>query len=225
MPAGLLALIVALVALLLLPLLLADAMVGALLALGLSSRSALWLVFAIFIGSLFNVPVWRRSDAHVVDYRPQTLFGLERIAPRLVPVGTGQVVALNVGGCIVPALIVVYELLRLAAEGSAVLLPALGVIGVLVAVCHRLARPVAGFGILLPALVPGCLAALLAWVFAREHAPSVAFCAGVLGPLIGADVLHLRDVTRRSVGMLSIGGAGTFDGIVISGFLALLLSA
>ncbi|MCG3170804.1 MAG: hypothetical protein CALGDGBN_02375 [Pseudomonadales bacterium] len=225
MPAGVLALIVVLAALLLLPLLLADAMVGALLALGLSSRVALLLVIAIFLGSLFNVPVWRRSGASVIEYRPQSLFGLERLAPRLVRAGDEQIVALNIGGCIVPTLIVVYELLRLAAGGGAAVVPALAVIALNVVVCHRLARPVAGLGILLPALVPGCLAALAAQLFAGGNAPAVAFCAGVLGPLIGADVLHLRDLGRRGIGVLSIGGAGTFDGIVISGFLALLLSA
>jgi uncharacterized membrane protein len=41
--------------------------------------------------------------------------------------------------------------------------------------------------------------------------------------LIGADLLHLKDITRVSVGMLSIGGAGTFDGIVLSAVLATVL--
>lgn len=223
MPAGLIALFVALVVLLLLPFVLADAMVSALLGLGLSSRVATLAVVAIFVGSLFNVPVWRRESAQVLEYRPFDFFGIDRLAPRLVRAGAQQVVALNVGGCIVPSLIVCYELARLAAAGAA--LPAVAVIAINVAVCWRLARPVAGLGILLPALVPGCLAALLAMLFAREHAPAVAFCAGVLGPLVGADVLHVRDLGRRASGLMSIGGAGTFDGIVISGFLAALLSA
>ena len=34
----------------------------------------------------------------------------------------------------------------------------------------------------------------------------------------------LRDLGRRGGGLMSIGGAGTFDGIVISGFLATMLS-
>ena len=55
-----------------------------------------------------------------------------------------------------------------------------------------------------------------------ERAP-VAFVAGVLGPLVGADLLHLKDIGRISTGLLSIGGAGTFDGIVLSGLLAAIL--
>ena len=227
MRAGILALMVVLVALLLLPFLLADAMIGGLLALGLSPRIALLLVIGIFLGSMFNVPVWRRTTgARVIEYQQQALFGIERLVPRVLHADAQPVVALNVGGCILPVLIVGYELVRLFARAdSAAIALALAVIAVNIGVCHRLARPVAGLGILLPALVPGCLAALLAQLLVHAHAPAVAFCAGVLGPLVGADVLHLRDLDRRGVGMLSIGGAGTFDGIVISGFLALLLSA
>jgi uncharacterized membrane protein len=223
MPAGLLALVATLILLLLLPFVLADAMVSALLGLGIAPRAATLLVIGIFAGSLFNVPVWRRESAEVLEYRPFDFFGIDRLAPRLVRSGAQQIVALNVGGCIVPSLIVAYELLRLATAGSAA--PALAVIALNVAVCYRMARPVAGLGILLPALLPGCLAALAAALLSREHAPAIAFCAGVLGPLVGADLLHIRDLGRRGVGLMSIGGAGTFDGIVISGFLAAMLSA
>jgi uncharacterized membrane protein len=50
--------------------------------------------------------------------------------------------------------------------------------------------------------------------------------AGTLGPLIGADFFHINDLIRnpRGVGMASIGGAGTFDGIVLSAILATLLA-
>ncbi len=224
MPAGVLALIVALAMLLLLPFLLADAMVSALLELGIAPRVATLLVIGIFVGSLFNVPVWRRAGAAVLEYRPSDFFGLGRLAPRLVQPGARQVIALNVGGCLIPSLIVVYELARLVDAGGGAPRHAAVAIGLNIAACYLMARPVAGLGILLPALVPGCLAALVAMLLAGEHAPPVAFCAGVLGPLIGADLLHLRDLGRRGGGLMSIGGAGTFDGIVISGFLATMLS-
>jgi uncharacterized membrane protein len=118
MPAGVLALIVALAMLLLLPFLLADAMVSALLGLGIAPRVATLLVIGIFVGSLFNVPVWRRAGAAVLEYRPSDFFGLGRLAPRLVQPGAPQVIALNVGGCLIPSLIVVYELARLLDAGG-----------------------------------------------------------------------------------------------------------
>jgi uncharacterized membrane protein len=46
----------------------------------------------------------------------------------------------------------------------------------------------------------------------------------VLGPLIGADLLHLRDIEELETGIASIGGAGTFDGIVLSGIVAAYLA-
>jgi uncharacterized membrane protein len=58
------------------------------------------------------------------------------------------------------------------------------------------------------------VAALLALVFAPGEAAPVSYIAGVAGPLIGADLLHL-EVEQSAVGMASIGGAGTFDGIVL----------
>jgi uncharacterized membrane protein len=48
--------------------------------------------------------------------------------------------------------------------------------------------------------------------------------AGVAGPLIGADILHLKDIQKNAVGIASIGGAGTFDGIILSGIVAAYLA-
>jgi uncharacterized membrane protein len=206
------------------PFLLADAMVTALRELDISRGWAILLVIGIFLGGLFNIPVYRRSRAEVVDYRPFSLYGIDRLAPRLIEQRPEQVIALNLGGCVIPLSIVVFELLRLARIDVSALYAVLGATGVTAAVSYLLARPVGGLGILLPALVPGVLAAVLANYLADAHVPVVAFCAGVLGPLIGADLLHLGKVTRRSAGLLSIGGAGSFDGIVISGFVATLLS-
>jgi uncharacterized membrane protein len=47
---------------------------------------------------------------------------------------------------------------------------------------------------------------------------------GTFGPLVGADLLHLREIERMETGMVSIDGAGTFDGIILSGIVALYLA-
>ena len=80
-------------------------------------------------------------------------------------------------------------------------------------------------------MMPGLLSPLVAvgmtWLLCpaeMEQRVSIAYTAGILGPLIGADLLHLRDILKVPVGVLSIGGAGTFDGIVLSGILAALLA-
>lgn len=224
MPAGLVALLMTLLLLLFMPLLLADAMVSVLQQLGITRSFAALLVLAIFVGGLFNIPVRRTSRGEVLAYRPFDLYGIDRLAPRLVEKSTQQVLALNVGGCVIPLLIVAYQFMRLGSHDDGVWLALLAACVLNTAACYLLARPVAGLGILLPIFVPGCLAAMMALLLTPAHAPSVAFCAGVLGPLIGADLLHLRDLGRSGAGLLSIGGAGTFDGIVVSGFLGAMLS-
>jgi uncharacterized membrane protein len=52
----------------------------------------------------------------------------------------------------------------------------------------------------------------------------VAYVAGTIGTLVGADLLNLRRVQDLGAPVVSIGGAGTFDGIFVTGILAVLLA-
>jgi uncharacterized membrane protein len=61
-------------------------------------------------------------------------------------------------------------------------------------------------------------------LLAPAYGTPVPFVAATIGPLVGADLLHLRQIERIDTGMVSIGGAGTFDGILLSGIMALYLS-
>src|SRR5262249_11862980 len=132
--------------------------------------------------------------------------------------------AINVGGCIIPAAIALYEA-RIVAEHPQARWAMLVAMAVNIAVCFWIARPIRGVGIAIPAFVPPIVAISMAWLllsgdaFGELRAP-VAFVAGVSGPLIGADLLNLRQFERLHTGIISIGGAGTFDGIVISGIVA-----
>ncbi|MFQ5856367.1 MAG: DUF1614 domain-containing protein [Anaerolineae bacterium] len=45
-----------------------------------------------------------------------------------------------------------------------------------------------------------------------KFAPPIAFVASVLGPLIGADLLHLQEIERLQTGMASIGGVERSEG-------------
>jgi uncharacterized membrane protein len=95
-----------------------------------------------------------------------------------------------------------------------------------VIVCYLVARPIAGVGIAMPGLASPAVAVILALLLAPpDTAPPVAFVVGVVGPLVGADLSHLRDIEAvGDVGVMSIGGAGTFDGIVLSGIIAAYLA-
>src|SRR5438034_965094 len=64
------------------------------------------------------------------------------------------------------------------------------------------------------------------FIFVLEiRAPSVAYVAGSLGALIGADLLNLPRITAIGAPVVAIGGAGTFDGVFLTGILAGLLAA
>jgi len=209
--------------LLLIPLFLADVMLTALSRLGLAPLSALITGIGIFLGGVINIPVKKIKREQAIDTCRSRLYGLDRFFPRETSSCYYTLIAVNLGGCVIPVFLAVYELFRLLAQGAGPLIAALFAIAINVVICYWLARPIPNTGIALPALVPGITAALLALLFMPDFAPPVAFAAGVLGPLIGADLLHLKDIQKIATRVASIGGAGTFDGIVISGLLATLL--
>jgi uncharacterized membrane protein len=143
--------------------------------------------------------------------------------PYLVPATRERrvtVLAVNVGGALVPtglaAFLVARERLGLRAVVAT---------GVVALVSLVLARPVRGVGIVVPGLVPPVVAALAALAISEQLAPALADVGGVLGTLIGADLLNLPRIRRLGAPVASIGGAGTFDGIFLSGLLAVLIAA
>jgi uncharacterized membrane protein len=69
------------------------------------------------------------------------------------------------------------------------------------------------------------VAALAALLFATNRAAAVAYAGGSLGTLIGADLLNLNAVRGLGAPFASIGGAGTFDGIFLTGIVAVLLAS
>jgi len=89
---------------------------------------------------------------------------------------------------------------------------------------YAFSRPIAGVGIGMPIFIAPLTAALVAAVMGTEQRAVLAYVGGTLGVLIGADVLRLGSIRQLGVPYASIGGAGTFDGIFISGIVAVLLA-
>lgn len=221
---GCLPILLFLLLLFLLPLVFAQFMGLALIKLRLDPSVAMLVIMGIFLGSVVNIPITRMVRQDEVIAHPYPLFGFLDIWPRLQRSPRETILAVNLGGCVIPTLVAVYEILQILGDSWIYLFPIGLAVAINTTVCYRLAKPVEGIGIAMPALVPPLVAALTALLLAPEEAPSVAFVAGVFGPLLGADVLHLREIPRISTGMASIGGAGTFDGIVLSGILAAYLA-
>ena len=198
-----------LVLLILMPLLFGELMTVSLVKLNLSPGVALLLTVAIIFGGAINVPVKRIEHYQTVTRHPLAIFGMDAMWPRLREVRRETVVAINVGGCIIPTVLSLWELAHLVALGPEASVSLFVACAINVAVCYVLARPVAGVGILLPGLVPALVAAIVALVLMPDEAPPIAFVAGVAGPLVGADLLHLKEIEASATGIASIGGAGT----------------
>jgi uncharacterized membrane protein len=186
---------------------------------GISSRSALLILLGSLVGSYFNIPVAEFPERHILSGQEINFFGMHYMVP-VVTDWPGTIVALNVGGALIPFLISLYLLVRhrLWVRGL------LAIAGVSV-VCHFLAKPVAGLGIALPIFVPALASALVAMVLSLRRAAPLAYIGGSLGALIGADLLNLGRVQGLGAPIVSIGGAGTFDGVFLTGILAVLLAS
>jgi len=207
-----------------LPLFFGHLFAAALIKLKLEPAIALLVVMGIFVGSVINIPVKRLSRTESVLVDPLAVFGLPSWWPILQRVRRETIIAVNVGGCLIPVALVIYETAHLAIAGRQALLGLTIAVVINTGVCYWMAKPMKGIGITMPGLFPAIVAAMTALLLVPDQAAPVAFVAGVLGPLIGADLLHLRDIEKIATGIASIGGAGTFDGIVLSGIVAACLA-
>jgi uncharacterized membrane protein len=195
--------------------------------LGLTTQQVFWILMGTLLGSMVNIPLYRRQAAHegrFIDLKPSGLWGHYRIPDQgAFARGGEQTISVNVGGGLIPCLLSLYFLTQIGLSGGLILCLLLVSLA-----SYKLARPIAGVGIGIPFLLPPLLAVLCTWLLApAEQAPQIAYISGSLGTLIGADVLHLlnkRTLSELQAPLLSIGGAGTFDGIFLSGILAVLLT-
>lgn len=200
--------------------------------LGLTTGQGFLVLLATLLGSGMNLPVMRRKRlvrapaAQTFVQRGGVTF---RYSRNVFPGQEQdkelrqQIVAVNVGGCIIPCILSAYFLSQVG------LMPGLLIsLGVVTTACYALAKPVPGVGIGIPLLYPPLITAFAAMLLAEPgSAPHVAYISGCMGTLLGADVLHLftpRTNEALDAPVLAIGGAGTFDGIFITGILAVLLS-
>ncbi len=183
--------------------------------LGLSPWATLLIFVASFLGSRVNVPLWQSSHL-VVPAMRHAVRGFIYYRP---PVVTNEVVAINVGGAVIPILLSLWLFPR------APFFRTLLAIAVVAIVAHFTATIDPGRGVTMPVWIAPLLAALLGLVltFGKGAAP-LAYIAGTLGTLIGADIWNLPRLSQMGSGVLSIGGAGVFDGVFLAGLVAALLS-
>jgi uncharacterized membrane protein len=174
-----------------------------------SLSTVLLIIFLITIGSFFNIPLTKQEMIEVTEKR---FFGLVRKV-----VWRPRGISVNIGGAMIPLLITGYFLPQVS-------LNALFITTSVVAFFSFLgARFVKERGVLVPMILPILFSSFFSLLLAPQEAMQVAFSAGVLGVLIGADLLYLPWIMRKNSGVMSIGGAGIFDGIFLVGLFSAIL--
>lgn len=184
--------------------------------LGIGFGQALFFLFMSLAGSVINLPLLTLPQSPDVIPPPFRgwLLGSTRPRPDRI------VVAINFGGAIMPILFSLYLVSHLNPGKMAIVLSTACVSSI----SYFLSRPIPRLGITMPIFIPPLIAALCALIFAPTHSPAVAYISGTFGVIIGADLLHLKHIQRIGVSVVSIGGAGTFDGIFLTGIVAVLLA-
>jgi uncharacterized membrane protein len=187
--------------------------------LGIAPRYFFTWLFLSLAGSYINLPILRLSPEQMTRLDEVPFYGVPYVIPS-VETSPGPILAINVGGAIIPILmslflIVKNDLYRKAAWGVAIVSLA----------CYLLAEPVPGVGIAIPVFYPPVIAAIVALSLSRRYAAPLAYACGSLGTLIGADLMNLGRIRGLGAPVMSIGGAGTFDGIFVVGLIAVLLAA
>jgi uncharacterized membrane protein len=186
--------------------------------LGVTSGMAFLLLFGSLLGSYINIPIATLGEETMVSEREVSFYGMRYIVPALVN-SPDVILAVNVGGAVIPTLLSIYLLSKNGLWGRGLIATA-----VIATICHATAEPIRGVGIGLPIFVAPVAAAIVAAIVSWRYAAPLAYAGGSLGVLIGADLLNLDKLQGLGAPILSIGGAGTFDGIFITGMMAVLLA-
>lgn len=187
--------------------------------LGLSADSAALLLMVTLFGSMLNLPLFTvPTDPAAQEKR---LHELPRMLLKRIQVIPGKtIIAVNVGGCVVPAAFSFY----LFNHSQPDALHVVAAVATVAMVSYGISFSVPKVGIAMPVLIAPLAAAIVALTLDPEQAPVLAYIGGTLGVLIGADLLRLKDIGKLGEPVASIGGAGSFDGIFVTGIVAVLLT-
>lgn len=187
--------------------------------LGLSPESAYMLLMVTVAGSVLNLPLLSlKTDS---ASRPEIPPELARWALFRMPPTIGKItVVINVGGAVVPVAFSLY----LIAHNPLNLFHIVAAVALVALVARKFSFPIPGIGIGIPMLIAPLAAALIATMLDPLQRAPLAYISGTLGVLIGADLIGLKDIRKLDAPFVAIGGAGTFDGVFLTGLVAVLLA-
>ena len=130
--------------------------------LGISPLAALLLLLASLFGAYINIPIAQLPGETSVVGQRVDFFGFEYVVPTEVD-WPGTIIAINVGGAVIPIALSIYLLLK-----NNIWLPAIIATAVVSAVCYAVAEPVRGAGIAIPIFIPPLVACAVSCVVGLE---------------------------------------------------------
>ena len=187
--------------------------------LGLPPEALLLLLFGSLLGSGVNLPLFTMRAESPPPSATHPLLRMGLLRPRAPFNGRTQV-AINLGGGVIPIAFALYLWHHHPLAAGQVL----AAIAVVAAISYTVSRPVPGMGVAMPLFAGPIAAAVTALLLGGAHSAPLAYIGGTLGVLVGADLLRIGDIRQMGTPLASIGGAGTFDGIWITGIVAVLLA-
>lgn len=145
---------------------------------GIPSRYVLAVLLLSLLGSYVNIPVAQFPPEKVLSGVVVNFYGIHDVVPA-VQDWPGTILAVNVGGALIPVILSLYLMIK-----NKLYLRSVLAIGVVTLVTHLLARPVRGVGISLPIFIPPLVAALAALVLGWRRlwrSPSIRIYGGLPG--------------------------------------------
>lgn len=186
---------------------------------GVPSRYVLAILLLTLLGSSINIPVAEFPPEKMISETVVRHHGMRYVVPQVLQ-RPGTVLAINVGGALIPVLLSIYLALKNRLQFKAAI-----AVAVVAVVTNYLAHPVRGVGIALPIFIPMIVATICALVLSWRQAGPLAYIGGSVGTLIGADLMNLARIPGLGAPVASIGGAGTFDGVFLVGIVAVILAS
>ena len=157
---------------------------------GIQRRYIFSILLLSLVGSAVNIPIAELPAKDIRVDRIVSFFGVQYVVPAIEHEGR-TILAINLGGALIPLALSTYLLVkqRLYLQGAVA-------IAVVAVVTHLFARPVPGVGIALSPFIAPIAAALAAILIAHRHAAPLAYIAGSVGTLLGADILNLYRIQQ-----------------------------
>jgi len=192
---------------------------------GIPGWTGLMILWLSLIGSFINIPIKEVKTGRIVrSWGIIYFFGIPYYVPKVSE--EKMIIALNVGGALIPLAVSAYMYTGIVIHGGIDLaIRTLASLIIVSIVSYKASRVIEGVGIAIPAFIPSITAVIASLLLCWPNPASSAYISGSLGTLVGADLMNYKKFRSLNAQIVSIGGAGTFDGIFLSGLLALILVA